>query len=166
MHLSDDISIDTCGAGASYARTLMSRGPFSHVIVIDSGGGMITGTDDDHRLSLRFDDIAPRRRPAPWVSPPDLPHVAAIIAFARTARLEGRISLLCRCHTGIRRAPAAALIAAAAVAPPGVTMATVVADLYREHPEIEPDRELLALAAPLLRERGAELVAAQSAHAR
>ncbi len=126
-----------------------------------------------YRLVLEFDDteapsetdlmqaarIAIRRRQAAEIglrlTPPTLEHASAIVAFARSvANLDGAI--LCHCHAGISRSPAAAILCLAAWTAPGEESACVERVLALR-PSAMPHRDLVAFGDAVL-SRGGRLL--------
>lgn len=128
-----------------------------------------------HRLTLFFDDTEsidwtdPTRAEAAWarqkwskemgrpLTPPTIEHAQAIIDFARTiADLEGTV--LCQCHAGISRSPAAALLCLATWTGQGHEQ-YCIDRLLRIRPAAVPLRDLIAFGDTLLG-RGANLLRA------
>jgi len=123
-----------------------------------------------HALILRFDDteapneddpihayqIRLRQRKAAEIGleliPPTLDHARSIIEFARSiSSLEG--TLLCQCHAGISRSPAAALLCLATWTRPGQEQACV-ARIRAARPAAVPHHDLVAFGDRLLQRNG------------
>lgn len=123
-----------------------------------------------HVLALNFDDVEAPSESDPIeaarlrlryrrmeeeglkVTPPTIDHALSIIYFAtRIAGIGG--SLLCQCHAGISRSPAAAIICLATWLGPGHET-DCVNEVLAIRPSAQPHRDLIAFADCILEREG------------
>jgi predicted protein tyrosine phosphatase len=111
---------------------------------------------DDRDLVLAYRTLMQRRRDELYgrpLTPPAIEDARAIIEFARTIeRLDG--TLLCQCHAGVSRSPAAALLCLATWTGAGQERACVE-EVLLARPCAAPHRSLTAYGDTLLGRDGA-----------
>ncbi|MFI8681425.1 tyrosine phosphatase family protein [Brevundimonas diminuta] len=135
-------------------RLLAAHRP-SHLVTLASPGAE-AAFEAEHRLDLRFNDIA---APREGLVAPSLEHVEALLAFAQGWR--GARPLLIHCWAGVSRSTAAAYVVACARTAPG-REDEWAARLRETAPTATPNPLIVALADRLL-DRGGAMV--RAAHA-
>ncbi|MFC5374139.1 tyrosine phosphatase family protein [Brevundimonas faecalis] len=120
----------------------------SHLITLASPGHAADFTAD-HRLDLRFNDIA---EPRDGLTAPNEEHVRALLDFARG--WDGARPMLVHCWAGVSRSTAAAYAIACALTGPG-REAAWAARLRTAAPTATPNPLLVALADEALAREGA-----------
>lgn len=135
-------------------RLLAAHRP-SHLVTLASPGAE-AAFEAEHRLDLRFNDIA---APREGLVAPSLEHVEALLAFAQGWR--GARPLLVHCWAGVSRSTAAAYVVACARTAPG-REGEWVARLRDAAPTATPNPLIVALADRLL-DRGGAMVRAVEA---
>lgn len=134
-------------------RLLAAQRP-SHLVTLASPGAE-AAFDAEHRLDLRFNDIAV---PHEGLVAPSLEHVEALLAFADG--WSGARPLLIHCWAGVSRSTAAAYAIACARTAPG-REAEWAARLRDAAPTATPNPLIIALADRLLDRGGAMIHAVE-----
>jgi predicted protein tyrosine phosphatase len=161
MQVIPGFTVDVCGRGAEFDRAQAER-RFTHLIAFDDAGCPRTPPSDTS-LILDMADVywAEEHDKLPLgTTPPNRDHIAAIIGFAVNHAQNLPVRLLCRCHAGVSRSPAAALIVATAITRDAVDPAVHLDALAQERPAIWPNEHMLTLAADLLGPSGRALLVA------
>ncbi|WP_427789207.1 tyrosine phosphatase family protein [Brevundimonas diminuta] len=127
----------------------------SHLVTLASPGAE-AAFDAEHRLDLRFNDIA---APREGLVAPSLEHVEALLAFAKG--WTGARPLLIHCWAGVSRSTAAAYVVACARTAPG-REGEWAACLRDAAPTATPNPLMIALADRLLNRDGAMMRAVEA----
>ena len=118
----------------------------SHLVTLASPGAE-AAFDAEHRLDLRFNDIA---EPREGLIEPSPEHIQSIIEFGRSSRAQG--PLLIHCWAGVSRSPAAAFIIACDRESPSPKH--LAARLRSSAPYCTPNPRMIALADEALDAQG------------
>lgn len=135
-------------------RLLVEHRP-SHLVTLASPGAE-AAFEAEHRLDLRFNDIA---APREGLVAPSLEHVEALLTFAQG--WKGARPLLIHCWAGVSRSTAAAYVVACARTSPG-REAAWAARLRDAAPTATPNPLIIAHADRLLDRDGAMVRAAHA----